>query len=164
MKKFLFPIFAFVAVMFVTACATRQTAAEREVAAVEIRNAVEVSDFRFVPRSAHPAGFRTVQLMPPFGVDVSPDTVRVDMPFFGRAFRAPMNPTEGGYRFTSTDFEYSVVPGRRAGNWLVQIVFRDLDRRVVFNFDIWEDGSARLSVADVNRQSISFQGDIELKD
>ena len=163
MKKFLFPIFAFVAVMFVTACATRQTTAEREVAATEIRNAVEASDFRFVPRSAHPAGFRSVQLTPNFEVNVSPDTVRVNMPFFGRTFRAPMNPTEGGYHFTSTDFEYSVEAGRRAGNWRVQIVFRDLDRRVVFDFDIWNSGSARLSVTDTDRQSISFQGDIEMR-
>ena len=164
MKKFLFPLFALVAVMFVTACATRQTATERDAAATEIRNAVEAFDFRFIPRSAHPTGFRSMQLTPVFEVNVSPDTVHVNMPFFGRAFRAPLHPTDGGFHFTSTDFDYSVEQGRRDGNLLVQITFRDLGRRVVFDFNIWESGSARLNITDVDRQSISFQGDIELRE
>jgi len=163
MKKFLFPLFAFAAVMLVTACATRQTTAERDIAATEIRNAVEAFDFRFTPRSAHPMGFRSMQLTHTFEVNVSSDTVRVNMPFFGRAFRAPMHSTDGGYHFTSTDFDYSVEHGRRDGNRLVQITFHDLGRRVVFDFDIWESGSARLNVIDADRQSISFQGDIRLR-
>ena len=163
MKKELLPIFFALVTLFVTACATQQTVAEREAVATEIKQAVELSDFYFFPRSAHPVGFRSVQLTPHFEVNVSPDTVRVNMPFFGRAFRAPMHPTDAGYHFTSTEFDYRVEPGRRNGNWLVQIVFRDLDRRVVFDFDIWEGGSARLNITDVDRQSISFQGNIEVK-
>ena len=163
MKKILFyTALALSTLLVFTACAARQTTAESEAAAADIRNAIEVAEFRFVPRLANPSGFRSIHLQPNFDVRVSPDTVRVNMPFFGRAFRAPMHPTDGGFHFTSTDFEYSVVPARRAGNWLVQIVFRDLDRRIVFDFDIWENGSARLNIMDTDRQSISFQGEIEL--
>jgi len=162
MKKHFIPFH--LVVMFIMACSTAQTVADREFVAVEIRNAVHLSDFQFVPRSAHPLGFRSVQLTPVFDVQVSPDTVHVNMPFFGRAFRASLDPTDAGYFFTSTEFDYSVEPGPRSGNWLVQIIFRDLDRRVVFNFDISESGMASLQVQDVHRQAISFQGVIVLRE
>jgi hypothetical protein len=71
-----------------------------------------------------------------------------------------MDPREGGYLFTSTDFEYQNNPGKKAGNWIVNILINDLDRQVVFNFDIFENGTGRLSVNDVNRQAISFQGNV----
>ena len=162
MKRALFyTVFAVTAVVIFTACAVRQTTAQKEAQAVDIRNAVANSEFRFVATHAHPAGFRSVALSSPFGVRVSPDEVQVHLPFFGRAFRAPMSPSEGGYNFTSTDFEYRVTSGRRAGNWLVQIVFNDLHSSITFNFDIWENGSASLRITDVNRESISFQGRIE---
>jgi len=144
------------------ACAVQKTTAQQDDAAILIRDAVENSEFRFVAERAQPTSFRSVFLSAPFDVRVLPDTVQVHLPFFGRAFRALMNPSEGGYNFTSTDFEYSVTPGRRAGNWLVQIVFNDLHSSIQFNFDIWDSGSANLRITDVNRESISFQGRIEL--
>jgi hypothetical protein len=74
-----------------------------------------------------------------------------------------MNPNEGGYRFTSTDFEYRVEEGTKKGNWNVIITVRDLDRPLIFRFDIWENGTARLDINDTDRQSISFQGDMVVK-
>ena len=68
----------------------------------------------------------------------------------------------GGYWFTSTNFEYSVNPGKKEGNWEAVIAIRDLDRPVTFRFDIWENGTGRLDVTDSDRQGISVQGDIEV--
>jgi hypothetical protein len=165
MKRFLLhTTFAVMALVAFTACAAKQTAAEKEAAAAQLRNAIEAFDFRFDATRALPTGFRTVNLTPVFDVSVSPDTVQVNLPFYGRAYRAPMSPSEGPYRFTSTKFDYSVTPGRRAGNWLVQITFNDVHRQVVFNFDIWENGSASLNVRDMDRQSISFHGNVEARD
>jgi hypothetical protein len=161
-RVFFYTVFAVSALIIFTACAARKTAAEQKAIAIEIRNAVEMSEFRFIATHAHPMAFRSIALSTPFDVRVSPDTVQANLPFFGRAFRAPMNLREGGYYFTSTDFEYSVRSGRRAGNWLVQIDFRDVRNGVTFNFDIWENGTASLSVVDIDRQSISFQGNIEM--
>ena len=92
---------------------------------------------------------------------VNPDTVRAYLPYYGRAYVAPMNPSEGGIKFTSTDFDYQVAPGKRKGNWQVNIRTRDTGREIFLYFDIWENGTARLNVTDTNRQPISFQGDLE---
>ncbi|NLJ01030.1 MAG: DUF4251 domain-containing protein [Bacteroidales bacterium] len=151
----------FSATLFLYACGTTRTAAEKEKLAAEIARAVEVPDFTFKATYAYPTGYRSIYLSPFYEVKVNPDTVKAYLPYYGRAYSAPMDPREGGYRFTSTDFEYMAGPGKRKGNWEVEIKINDLDRPVTFRFDVWENGTGRLDVTDVNRQAISFQGDIE---
>jgi hypothetical protein len=164
MKKFaLYGTLLFFSALFLQACGSARSAAEKEQRAADIRKAVEMSDFIFKATYAYPTGYRSVYLSPYYEVKVSPDTVRAYLPFYGRAYRAPMDPREGGYHFTSTDFTYKFTPGDRKGNWIAEVTFLDLDRPVTFRFDIWEDGNARLNVNDMNRQPISFQGDIEIK-
>ncbi len=145
------------------ACGTTQSASEKEMLAKGLREGVMNSTFTFDATYAYPTGYRSVYLSPYYDVKVSPDTVRAYLPFYGRAYRAPMDPREGGFIFTSTDFQYRFVPGKREGNWIVEIDINDLERPVSFSFDIWENGSARLTVNDVNRQPISFQGDVTIK-
>lgn len=151
------------AVLLLAACGTTQSAAEKEAKAAEIRNAVETFDFQFNATYAYPTGYRSIYLSPYYDVKVSPDTVQSYLPYYGRAYRAPMDPSEGGIKFTSTDYEYQVSPGKRNGNWLVTIKMNDTKREVMFYFDIWENGTARLDVRDMDRQPISFQGDVEMR-
>ncbi|MDR2815142.1 MAG: DUF4251 domain-containing protein [Proteiniphilum sp.] len=161
MKKLVFWRFAaFLSVLAFYACGSAQTAVEKEKQAAGIRNAVESSDFVFKASYAYPTGYKSIYLSPYYDVKVSPDTVKAYLPYYGRAYRAPMSSREGGYMFTSTDFEYRADKGSKSGNWNVEITVRDLDRPVTFRFDIWENGTARLSVTDTDRQSISFQGDL----
>lgn len=144
-----------------TMCGTAQTAAEKEAVAYEVNQRVNDFDFTFKATYAYPTGFRSIYLSPYYDVKVNPDTVRAYLPYYGRAYVAPMDPSKGGIKFTSTDFDYKVEPGRKKGNWQVSIRTRDTEREIFFFFDIWENGTARLNVTDTNRQPISFQGDIE---
>ncbi len=165
MKKqfFYIPLILLGVALYFTSCGTAQSAAEKEALAQEIAQNVNDLNFTFNATYAYPTGFRSIYLSPYYDVKVSQDTVKAYLPYYGRAYTAPMNPSEGGIKFTSTDFEYQVQPGKRNGNWLVQIRPNDLDRQVVLYFDIWENGTARLDVSDYNRQPISFQGNVETK-
>ncbi|MGI6047446.1 MAG: DUF4251 domain-containing protein [Petrimonas sp.] len=144
-----------------TTCGTTQTVAKKEAVANEVKQRVNDFDFTFKATYAYPTGFRSIYLSPFYDVKVNPDTIRSYLPYYGRAYVASMDPSEGGIKFTSTDFDYQVVPGRKKGNWLVNIRTRDTGREIFLYFDIWENGTARLNVIDTNRQSISFQGDIK---
>lgn len=144
-----------------TACGTARSAAEKEAVANEVNQRINDFDFTFKATYAYPTGFRSIYLSPFYDVKVSPDTVKAYLPYYGRAYVAPMDPSEGGIKFTSTDFDYQVEPGRKKGNWQVNIRTRDTGREIFLYFDIWENGTARLNVTDTNRQPISFQGDIE---
>lgn len=153
-------LFLLLTILLFSACGSAQTAAEKAQLAEEIENAVQMPNFTFEATYAYPSGFKSIYLSPYYSVKVSADTVQAHLPYYGRGYTAPMDPREGGYLFTSTDFEYQINPGKKAGNWLVNILINDLDRQVVFNFDIFENGTGRLSVNDVNRQAISFQGNV----
>jgi len=164
MKKFaLYGTLLFFSALLFQACGSARSAAEKEQHAADIRKAVEMPDFVFKPTYAYPTGYRSVYLSPYYEVKVSPDTVRAYLPYYGRAYHASMDPRDGGYNFTSTDFTYKFTPGDQKGNWIAEVAFLDLDRAVTFRFEIWEEGNARLNVNDMNRQPISFQGDIEIK-
>ncbi|MEL7598606.1 MAG: DUF4251 domain-containing protein [Proteiniphilum sp.] len=164
MKKFaLYGIGLFFSALLLQACGTTRSAAEKEQIAADIRHAVERCDFIFEATYAYPTGYRSVYLSPYYNVKVSPDTVKAYLPYYGRAYRAPMDPREGGFNFTSTDFDYKLIPVKGKGNWQTEVTILDLDRPVTFRFDIWENGTARLDVNDMNRQAISFQGNIEIK-
>ena len=163
MKKTMFQgVVLIFAMVLLYSCGSTRTAAEKEKLATDIERAVEAPNFTFKATYAYPTGYRSIYLSPYYDVRVVPDTVTAYLPYYGRAYSAPMDPREGGYRFTSTDFEYRVAPTKRKGNWEAVITMNDLDRPVTFRFDIWENGTGRLDVTDMNRQPISFQGNIEL--
>ena len=151
----------FLTLLLLAGCGTVQTAAEKEKQADRIRYAVEKPHFTFEATYAYPLGYKSIYLSPYYTVTVTPDTVQAHLPYYGRAYRAPIDPREGGYRFTSTDFTYRFSPGARKGNWVAEVWIRDQRRPVMFRFDIWENGTVRLDVNDADRQSISFQGNMK---
>lgn len=152
------------AMLFTYGCGSTQTLAEKQQRAEEVRGAIETPDFTFKATYAYPTGFKSMYLSPYYDVEVSQDTVKVHLPYYGRAYRAPVDPSDGGYMFTSTDFNYNVAQGKRGNNWLIEISFNDLDRAVVFHFDVFENGTGRLTVNDTDRQGISYQGDIQVEE
>jgi hypothetical protein len=144
-----------------SSCGTAQTTAETDQKAYRIKRQIEFLDFRFRATTAIPMQFQPVQLTPEYDLKVTKDTVKAFLPYFGRAYKAPMNPREGGIQFSSTRFEYSVTKGKKPGNWKVKILTLDTDRRFTLFLNIWQNCSAQLSVTDPDRQSISFQGYID---
>lgn len=159
MKNLVYLLFA---VIVLTACRTTQTAAEKEAKAMEIRTAIENFRFTFNASYAYPTRYPAIYLSSNYDVKVSPDTLTVYLPFYGRAYRAPISPDENGYRFTSTDFDYKIISEKKTGNHIIEIKINDQRRDLRFNFDIWENGAARLNVSDIDRQAISFQGEVSV--
>lgn len=142
-------------------CGTTQTSAEKAQKAEQLSEKITNLDFKFSATYAYPQNFPSVYLSPYYDVTVSPDTVKCYLPFFGRAYTAPINSSEGGIKFTSTKFEYDIQDGKKAGNWVVTIRTKDTNRPFTLVFDLWSNGTGRLNVFDQDRQSISFQGNVE---
>ena len=158
----IFTIFTLLALsIFLTSCGTSQTAAEKAKKAKLLDEQIENLDFKFIANYAYPQGYKSIHLTSLYDVILTPDTVKAYLPYFGRAYRAPMNPNEGGIKFESTDFESKVQIGKRSGEWRVTIKTKDTTRPFTLNFNLWNNGTGQLNVTDQDRQSISFQGSIE---
>src|SRR5688572_10874501 len=129
LKTALLPLLA--AAMTLTA-AHGQDGAEKKEKEVVTEEMIASKNFVFKAQAAQPLGGRTIQLTSDFDLRVSKDTLVSHLPYFGRAFVAPINPSEGGIRFTSTSFEYRVKE-RRKGGWEITLLPKDVrDVRQLF--------------------------------
>ena len=113
--------------------------------------------FVFKAQSVSPTGGATRQLTSDYDLRVSNDTIQTYLPYFGRAYQAPMNPSEGGIHFTSTNFDYQVVD-RKKGR--TELTIRPIDAEDVreMTLSVSKNGYASLQVLSNNRQPISFNG------
>lgn len=92
-----------------------------------------------------------------YEVEVTPDSLNVYLPYFGRAYSAPMNSNEGGYKFKAKDFTYQITQ-RKKGGWEVSIATKDVKDNVRMNLSIGVNGYGTLSVMSNNKQPISYYG------
>lgn len=123
----------------------------------EIQNLISSKNYVFVAQTALPIGSRAINLTTAYDLRVLGDTVVSELPYFGRAFVAPMNPSEGGIRFTSTDFNYT-VKDRKKGGWDIAILPKDAKDVRQMLLSVTESGYGSLQVISNNRQQISYNG------
>lgn len=99
-----------------------------------------------------------------YNVKISKDTLDSYLPYFGRAYSAPIDPTKSALIFQSYSFDYE-LKNRKKGGWDISVHLKDNSDVRVLYFNIYDDGTANLQVTSNNRQSISFTGYIaEIKD
>lgn len=158
----------FAALMFLASCSAQKSGLKQSLVADMVENqtftftaqsVIPTEDARYNPRVMFPNGSQLYQLNGEYDVRITTDSVIAYLPYFGRAYTAPMNPTEGGIKFTSTNFEYK--KSIRKGNYEIDIVPRD-EREVRNLFlTISPNGYATLRVLSLNKTAISYNGQIE---
>lgn len=126
----------------------------------EVNTMINNKEFIFVADRVNPLRGRSRHLTSEYDVTVKNDSLVSYLPYFGRAYQAPMNPSEGGIQFTSTNFSYEVSAKNKNG-W--QVVIRPKDQSGVqeFFFTIFDNGSATLNVTSTHKDPIVFSGNIE---
>ena len=121
-----------------------------------VKNLVDSKSFIFKAQTVLPMGGASRQLTPDYDLKLFGDSMVAYLPYFGRAY-GPINPNEGGIKFTSTDFEYNAKP-KKKGGWEVSINPKDAkDVRQLF-LSISSNGYASLQITSNNRQTISYHG------
>lgn len=125
-----------------------------------VKSMVDSKDYVFKADYVIPMRGTSRSLTSDYDLAVSKDTVKAYLPFFGRAYTAPMDPTQGGIKFTSTDFDYQTKE-KKKGGWQVTIEPKDAADVRQLMLDISENGYASLRVTSNNREAISFNGYIK---
>jgi hypothetical protein len=127
-----------------------------------LEEAITQKSYTFIAESVMPlrATFRDLDVG--YGFKINGDTLTSNLPYMGRAYMADIGSTDGPLDFTSYKFDYSVKP-RKKGGWSIQIKIRDTKGEQRFNLSVRENGMAMLSVSSVDRESISYNGRVEVK-
>ena len=138
-----------------TACSPTKevTAAKQQLA----NEAVEAQDFTFEATMVQPSRGISRSLTAGYDLTVSKDTVTAYLPFFGRAYSAPISATDGGIKFTSTSFTYKATPAKRGG-YSIRIATNDTKERYELYLSISASGYGTLTVSSNSKETISFSG------
>ncbi len=113
--------------------------------------------FVFVADVAFPMQGRNIQLTGRYDLSVSGDTLKSYLPYFGRAYSAPINPADGGYMFSSVGINYNVTD-KKKGSWQIEIEPTDRHKGEKFILSAYPNGTATLQITSINRQPITFRG------
>lgn len=152
-------IFLFLIIpLFFFQCTTTQKG--NRIGSTEIKNFVDSSKFIFVAERVNPLRGGSRHLTSRYDVVVKKDTINSNLPFFGRAFQAPFDPTKGGIQFISHDFTYNIT-SKKEEEWSILIKLKDVNDVQQLIFNIFNNGTATLNVVNTHRDPISFYGYIE---
>jgi hypothetical protein len=125
-----------------------------------VQSAIENKRFSFSVQSVVPMrGALRQDNWVGYGIGVAGDSLVADLPYFGRAFSAPLGNNGGGIRFTSTNFDYA-VKNRRKGGWEITMLPKDATDLQQFVLTVSEGGNATLRALSNNRQPISYNGKV----
>jgi hypothetical protein len=122
---------------------------------------IETKNYVFVAQTASPQRGRDVHLTSRYDLVVAGDSIVCDLPYYGRAYSAPINPSEGGIHFASAKSDYSVSANTKKKKWTITIKPKDVSGVDELTLEIFDNGSASLHATLRDRQSISFNGYIE---
>jgi hypothetical protein len=125
-----------------------------------IKNIVESQQYVFKAQFVSPMTGQQRTLTSDYDLTVSKSAVTSYLPFFGRAYSAPIDPAQGGIKFTSIKFQYIKDDNKKDG-WDITIIPKDASDVQKLYLHISSNGYAILQVTSINRQPISFNGSIE---
>ncbi len=118
---------------------------------------LESKNFVFKAESVNPPRGRFRQLTSDYDLVVTGDTVIAYLPYFGRAYSAPINASEGGIKFTSSNFDYT-VDKKKKRSYEILIKPNDAPEVQALYLTVFDNNKASLRVNSLNRESISFNG------
>jgi len=126
--------------------------------AAEVQKLLESKRFSFKAQTAQPMRGGSINLTSNYDLTIRKDTLQSYLPYFGRAYSAPMNATESPLTFNTTNFKYTSSNGKK-GSKEISIEIKDQAANVrKFYLSVSAQGYATLQVLNSNRDPISFNG------
>jgi hypothetical protein len=125
----------------------------------QLKDLITSKHFVFNAESVLPSNGRIRMLNSGERIELRGDTLTADLPYFGRAYTAPVDPAKGGFHFTSTAFGYTVTE-KKKGGWTILIKPTGNNDVQQLALDVTSKNMASLQLISNNRQSISYNGHI----
>jgi hypothetical protein len=127
---------------------------------LQVKNLVNTKHYVFEAQTMTPQRGGLRQLTPGYSLKLAGDSLISYLPYFGRAYTAPVNPSDAGYDFASTNFDYNVSP-KKKGSYQISIHTKDKINATDLLLTVYNDGTAYLQVTSSEKQPISFRGYIK---
>jgi hypothetical protein len=158
--KTLFNYAAFIVVLILASCSSLRTTPET---IREITQKVQAKDFTVVVNYANPMRWKQMYLTSEYDLRIRNDSAFAYLPYFGVAYSAPYGGGEGGIKFAEPMKDYSMMTAKKKGSWDIHFKVRGKEDVYEININIFNNGSATITVNSVNRDAIYFSGEVKRK-
>ena len=147
--------------LLLMACAT---AAERAIRQAETATAVNAAltdrHYRISITTVYPKTGGSVNVSRDFFLEVKGDTLLSYLPFFGRVYSLPYAGSEKGLNFTERIRRYE-THRPQSGQTCIKLMVRNEEDTYNYRIDVFDNGRASIGVRSINRDYISFDGDLD---
>lgn len=169
MKKFSFIIFSALMLLFAVSCSS---SASTQIPKEEVTALINSGNFTFMAERAHPTNLEVVNIlnsMPGGGasrafeldygytIEMTAEELKVELPYYGRAFVADPSSNKNSYRFTSKDFTVAKAAGKK-NRTVFTISPSDVTAVRTIYMEVFPSGKAHVSIDSNERQPISYSG------
>ena len=132
---------------------------KKELKKQAVEKLVTSGKYKINVNRALPARGRSVTLTSPYSVEIRNDSVISYLPYYGRAYSIPYGGGEGlNFKAPLTDYKLEWDKKETAK---IKFSARREDK-FDFSIDVFSNGSSTIFVNMQNRQSISFQGELDM--
>lgn len=134
------------------------TAQEAE---LSVEQKIESKDYTILVTLANPMKGKSIYLSYGYDLQVRNDSAIAYLPYFGTAHSAPVDPSEGGIKFSEPMENYSSVQNKKGDRWEIAFDVKKGIELFKIRISVFENGSVTLSINPSNRSHISFNGDLK---
>lgn len=127
----------------------------------EVKETVESGRFTIDVNRAVPMSGRSVNLTSPYSLELRGDSIVSYLPYFGRAYSAPYGGGKG-MNFQEKALEFEQI-SKKKGATAFKFRVRTDEDVYAFRVDVFPNGSSTISVTPVNKQGITFYGEVAPK-
>ena len=124
-----------------------------------VKKQIESGRYEIEVDKVTPARGNTKHLSSDYSVKLKGDTVISYLPYFGRVYSAPYGGS-GGLDFTAPVTDYKLAYDKK-GTATIKFDAKTSEDTYAFVIQVFENGSASVSVSSMNRQNILFHGELD---
>lgn len=143
-------------------CASTRSSSGKNPDGVKIKAALESRDYTISANRAIPHSGRAVPLTSDYSLRIKGDSIYSYLPYFGRAYSLPYGGGEG-LIFNALSTEYTLAYNKK-GAAEIGFNVKTGEDNYSFNIEVFDNGSSSITVQPNNKQSISFTGELRLKE
>lgn len=136
---------------------------KKELKLQAIHQMVESKNYKVIMQQASSSRGRNVNITGSYTIVVTPDRIRIDLPYYGQAHGGVPYGGDGGVTLDSKDFTYESKPAKKGG-WDITITPKDDTKDVrIVNLGISSDGYASANITFMNRTPMRYTGVLEVE-
>jgi len=145
-------------IFFLFALVTVAEARSQKMSEQEVKQLVEGGSYFFRAQNMYPTGGKARIINETYyTLTVQPAELSADLPYAGRAYQAPVNPSDVGVKFSSKEFTVDKKTTKK-GDLEIKFTPKDLQDVRECLLTVYKNGNANLFFTFNQRQNISYHG------